>query len=148
MVDFLANKAPKSHKAMLISQGFNPETADLTTFVEHCERVETTDSIASAKIVSSDEEHEPKTKKRSKSKSDCGKKRPKRSSKKYCTHHGENTTHTTKDCNILKAKNKTRPKFSKKDFKKRSKEFNLIEKKASLEKAKYHALLLQSVLKT
>ena len=136
LVDFLANKAPKSHKAMLISQGFNPETADLTTFVEHCKRAETTDSIASAKIVASDEEHEPKTKKSRKSKSDRGKKRTKLSSKKYCTQHGENTTYNTKDCNHLKAKNKARPKFSKKDFKKRPKEFNLIEKKASLQKAK------------
>ena len=32
-VDSLANKAPRSHKAMLISQGFNPETGDLETFV-------------------------------------------------------------------------------------------------------------------
>ena len=53
---------------MLISQGFNLETSSLTTFVEHCERAETTDAIASAKFVASDEEHEPKTKKRSKSK--------------------------------------------------------------------------------
>ena len=35
LVDFLANKAPKSHKAMLISQVFNPETSSLATFVEH-----------------------------------------------------------------------------------------------------------------
>ena len=38
LVDFLANKAPRSHKAMLINQGFNPETSTLETFVEHCER--------------------------------------------------------------------------------------------------------------
>ena len=44
LVDFLANKAPKSHKAMLISQGFNAETSSLETFVEHCERAETTDT--------------------------------------------------------------------------------------------------------
>ena len=35
LVDSLANKAPRTHKAMLISQGFNPETANLETFVEH-----------------------------------------------------------------------------------------------------------------
>ena len=29
LVDSLTNKAPRTHKAMLISQGFNPETADL-----------------------------------------------------------------------------------------------------------------------
>ena len=38
LVDSLANKAPRSHKAMLIVQCFNPETATLETFVEHCER--------------------------------------------------------------------------------------------------------------
>ena len=55
----------------------------------------------------------------------------------YCSNHGENTSHTTKECNTLKAKDKAKPKFSKKYFKKKSREFNLIEKKASLEKAKY-----------
>ena len=35
LVDSLANKAPRIHKAMLISQGFSPETGDLETFVEH-----------------------------------------------------------------------------------------------------------------
>ena len=38
LVDSLAKKAPKSHKAMLIVQCFHPETATLETFVEHCER--------------------------------------------------------------------------------------------------------------
>ena len=35
LVDSLANKAQRIHKAMLISQVFNPETGDLATFVEH-----------------------------------------------------------------------------------------------------------------
>ena len=34
LVDSLANKAPRTHKAMMISQGFDPETANLDTFVE------------------------------------------------------------------------------------------------------------------
>ena len=55
----------------------------------------------------------------------------------YCSHHGEKISHNSKDCNTLKAKVKGKPKFSKKDFKKKSREFNLIEKKSSLEKAKY-----------
>ena len=50
LVDSLANKAPRSHKAVLISQGFNTETGDIETFVEHCERAETTDNIAGAKF--------------------------------------------------------------------------------------------------
>ena len=63
LVDFLANKAPKSHKAMLINQGFNPEISTLETFVEHCERAETTDDITGAKFAASDEEIEPRRKK-------------------------------------------------------------------------------------
>ena len=81
LVNFLANKAPKSHKAMLINQGFNPETSSLATFVEHCERAETTDDIAGAKIAASDKESDPRRKKR-KTKSDRGKKRIKSSTKK------------------------------------------------------------------
>ena len=137
MVDFLTNKAPKSHKAMLIAQGFNPETSSLATFFEHCKRAETTDEIASEKFVASDEESEPRKKKRSKTKSDRGKKCLKRSTKMYCSHHGENTSYNSKYFNTLKVKGKGKPKFSKKDFKKKSREFNLIEKKASLEKAEY-----------
>ena len=74
LVDSLANKAPRTHKAMLISQGFNPETANLETFVEHCEPAETTDNIAGAKFAASDEDSEPRKKKRTKSKYDHGKK--------------------------------------------------------------------------
>ena len=55
----------------------------------------------------------------------------------YCSLHGENTSHNSKDCNTIKAKGKGKPKFSKKDFKKKAREFNLIKKKASQEKAKY-----------
>ena len=44
LVNSIANKAPRSHKAMLISQGFNPETRYLETFVEHWERAENTQS--------------------------------------------------------------------------------------------------------
>ena len=60
LVDSIANKAPRYHKAMLIAQGFNPETANLETFVEHCERAETTDDIAGAKFTASNEDSEPR----------------------------------------------------------------------------------------
>ena len=35
LVDSLSNKAPRNHKAMMIALGFNPDIADLETFVEH-----------------------------------------------------------------------------------------------------------------
>ena len=41
---------------MLISQGFNPETGDLETFVEHCEWAENANNIAMAKSPASDED--------------------------------------------------------------------------------------------
>ena len=53
IVDSLANKALRTHKAMRISQGFNPETGDLATFVKHYERAETTDKISMAKFPAS-----------------------------------------------------------------------------------------------
>ena len=120
LVNSLANKAPMTHKAMLISQGFNPETANLETFVKHCERAETTDNIAGAKFSASDENSEPRKKKRNKSEDNHGKKRKKRSTKMYCSLHGENTSHTSRECNVLKSKGKEKPKLSKKDFKKNS----------------------------
>ena len=64
LVDSLANKAPRSHKAMLISQGFNPETGDIETFVEHCKRAETTDNIAGAKSSASDKDSDTTRKKK------------------------------------------------------------------------------------
>ena len=70
LVDSLANKAPRSHKAMLIYQGFNPETGDLETFVEHCERAETMDNIAGAKFSASDEDGDTKKKKSASSSKD------------------------------------------------------------------------------
>ena len=137
MVDSLANKSSRTHKAMLISQGFNPESADLETFVEHCERTEPTDDIAGAKFAASDEDSEPRKKKNGKTKDEHGKKRKKSSTKLHCSLHGENTSHTSKECNVLKSKRKKKPKFSKKDFKKKSREINFLENKASQQKAKY-----------
>ena len=93
MGNYLANKTPRSHKAMLILQGFNPETGDLETFVEHCERVETTDNIARAKFAASDEDSDTKRKKKRskfKEREENGKKRHKKQSSLYCSLRGEN----------------------------------------------------------
>ena len=60
LVDSFANKEPRIHKAMLISQDFNPETRYLETFVEHCKLAETTDNISGAKFAASDEESDTK----------------------------------------------------------------------------------------
>ena len=70
LVDSLANKAPVIHKAVLIYQGFNPETGDLETFVEHCKQAETTDNIAGAKFSASDEDSDTKNNKSASSSKD------------------------------------------------------------------------------
>ena len=136
-VDSLTNKAPRSHNAMLISQGFKPETRDLETFVEHCERAETTDNIARANSAASDEDSEPRKKKRLKSKDEHGKKRQKQHSKLYWSLRGKNTSHTSRECKVLKAKGKKKPKFSKKDYKKKAREVNILEKQDFYQREKY-----------
>ena len=55
----------------------------------------------------------------------------------YCSLHGDNTSHNSKDCNILKSKGSNKPKLYNKDFNKKTREFNITKKKASQEKSKY-----------
>ena len=139
LVDSLANKAPRSDKDMLISQGFNPETGDIETFVKHCERAETTDKIAGVKFAASDKDSDTKKKKmrlKFKGQDKHGTKRQKQHYKLYCSLHGENTSHTTRECNLLTAKEKEKPKFSKKDYKRKFREVNLLEKEASHQREK------------
>ena len=59
-MDSLSNKVPRIHKAMLIWKGFNPETGDLATFLEHCEWAETTENIAVANFFVSDKDSDTK----------------------------------------------------------------------------------------
>ena len=133
LVDSLASKAPRSHKAMLISQYFNPETEDLETFVEHCKPAETTDNISGAKFAASDEGSNIKSKKerpKFKEQGEHCKKRHKNSSL-YWSLHGENNSPTTRECKVLKAKTKDNPKYFTKDYKWKSREVNLLEKETS-----------------
>jgi hypothetical protein len=45
IMDLLSTKAPKEHKALMMEQGFNPETSTVEEFVEISERAETKDNI-------------------------------------------------------------------------------------------------------
>ena len=81
LVVSLANKGPRSHKAMLISIDFILETGYLATFVEHCKRAKTMDNIAVAKFSASEEESNTKIHKKSpkfKEREDKGKKHHKK----------------------------------------------------------------------
>ena len=64
LMDSLTNKNPRSDRAMLISQGFNPETGDMATFVEQCKWAKPTDNIAVAKFSTSDEYRDTKINKK------------------------------------------------------------------------------------
>ena len=105
---------------MLISQGFNPETGDLAIIVNHCDWSKTTDNIAVAKFSASDEDSDTKKQKKRfkfKERDENGKKRPKKNSSLYCSLHGENKSHTSRECKVLKARTKYKdnPKYENKD---------------------------------
>ena len=127
---------------MLISQGFNTETGDLATFVENCERSESTDNIAMAKFSASDEDSDTKRKKKSskfKEREKNGKKSHKKSSSIYWFLHGENKIHTYRECKVLKARDKDEdnPKYATKDHRRKSREVNLSEIEAAHKRSKY-----------
>ena len=107
LVNSLANKAPRSHRAMMISQVFNSETGDIETFVEHCERAETTYNIAIAKFSASYEGSDTKKNKncskKTKEREENGNKCRKNSSLCYSL-YGENNSHTSRGWKVLKAR--------------------------------------------
>ena len=110
---------------MLISQGFNPETGDLATFVEHCEKSETTDNISGAKFSASDKDSDTKRKKKRskfKERDENGKKYHKKQYFIYFSLRGENRIHTTRECKFLKARTNGRdkPKYSTNYYKRKS----------------------------
>ena len=140
MVDFLANKAPRNHKTMLIYQGFDPETVDLEIFMELCERSESTDNISGAKFAASDAESDTKLNKKRpnfKERQEHGKKRHDKQYLLYCSLHDENKSHTTRECKVLKAKTKDKPNYYTDYYKRKSRELNLLEKEAAHQRAKY-----------
>ena len=99
LVDSLANKAPRSHKAVLISQIFNPETGDLEIFVERFKRSDTTYNIDVANFPDLDEDSNTKRKKKRsnfKEREENGKKFHKKNSSLYWSLHGENKCHTSR----------------------------------------------------
>ena len=145
LVNSLAKTLSRSHKAMMISQGFNPEIGDLVTFVEHYERAYTTDNIAMAKISASDEDSDTMKNKRcpkkTKERGDSGKKHRKNASL-YCSLHGENNGHTLRECKILKSRaaEKDKYKYGNKDYKNKFTELNLLQAEANHQKSKYEEL--------
>ena len=145
LLDSLDNKYPRSHKAMLILQDFNPETGDMETFIKHCKWAQNRVNIAMAKVSASDKDSDTKRqKKRSKFKEceDNGKKYRKKTPSLYCSLHAENKTHASRECKVLKkrAKDKDNPKYGKMNHKKIFKGLNLLQAKTAHQKSKYENL--------
>ena len=72
------------------------------------------DNIVMAKFSASDEDSDTKKhknrSKKFKERGDNGKKRRKRNSSLYCSLHGENNSHTSRECKFLKSRDKYKDK--------------------------------------
>jgi hypothetical protein len=157
--DIMSHKAPSSHKRLMIEQGFNPETATTAELVEICERAETQDAIQKRSArkshshdddsSSEDERHHKKPYKKAKTT------RPVRH-EYYCTKHGPNSTHDTRECKVLRAERENKkenwkkrdtsePKYSdyRQKYKKKSAELHLLQMETRKAKAKYTKAIKQ-----
>ena len=98
--------------------------------------------IAGAKFSAPEEDSDTKRKKKRfkfKEQEESGKKRHNNQSSLYCSLPGENKSHTTRECKVIKARTKDRdnPNYSTKYYKRKSREVNLLEKEAAYQRAKY-----------
>ena len=145
LVDYLAKKAPRSHKAMMILQVFNTETGYLATIVEHCKQADTTNKISIAKFYASDKDIDTKKNKKlskkTKEREDNGKKRRKNSSL-YSIFHGEKNSHNSRECKVLKSRDldKYKSKYVNKCYKNSFKELNLLQAESAHQKSNYENL--------
>jgi hypothetical protein len=153
MMELLASKAPKSHKELMTDHGFDPQTATTAEFVEICERAETKESLRSkskqhARFESDDDSSHDERHKKKKAKE---RKSNTARTRFFCTRHGPNNTHDSKDCKVLIAEAKeNKPDWKKKNsdgvskykdyqskYKKKAKELNLLQLETKKEKAKW-----------
>jgi hypothetical protein len=153
IMDILASKSPKSHKELMTTHGFDPQTATIEEFVEISERAETKDGLYRSKKTrfesdddsSNDERPSKKAKKKASKKPSYNNK-----SRYYCTEHGPNPTHDSGDCKVLlNRKPGEKSDWKKKDhsagkykdyqskYKKKHQELNLLQAETKKEKAKW-----------
>ena len=98
------------------------------------------DNISGEKFYASDKDSDTNTKKKRpkfKEQDKHGKKCHNKHSSLYFSLHGENNSHTTRECKVLKAKTKEKPKYSTNEYRRKYREVNLLEKEASHQRAKY-----------
>jgi hypothetical protein len=117
LIDILVSKAPKSHRELMVDQGFNPQTATTDEFVEICERVESKNALRSNRTRGNDDdssEDERLTRKTMKKHHASDYTKSKRLPF-YCKEHGPNRTHDSKDCKVLNGNRKEPNDWKKKD---------------------------------
>ena len=146
LLDILASRAPTPARAMMIEHGFDPQAANITQFVELCERAETKQALkhhiqkeAEASASGSDDNSYKKVARKGKShkaKHDSYKSKASRPAKEleyYCKLHKQNDSHDTEKCKVLNGDSSYKKKTSfAQDKHKR-------DDKRSSEKAKYKA---------
>ena len=96
-----------------------------------------------AKFSTSDEDSDTKRHKKCskkfKEREENGKKYLKKKSSLYCSLHGENKSHSSRKCKVLKerSKDKDKTKYGKKYYKKKFKELNILQAEAAHQNSKY-----------
>jgi hypothetical protein len=120
IVDVLATKAPKEHKALMIEQGFNPETSTFEQFVEVSKRAETKKTVCkerkrcfhSKDISSSEDERPNKKQKPTKARNS----RSGQDRKEFCCkEHAPNSTHNSSDFKVIHGRSSDKQAWKNKD---------------------------------
>jgi hypothetical protein len=148
IMDILSTKAPKEHKALMIEQGFNPETSTVEEFVKISKCAETKVNIYQERkhFFNSNNDSYTEDERRSKKKQKPFKARNYQSNSDrkefHCKEHGPNSTHNSSDCKVIHGKQSDKQAWKNKDkpekcsdykskHKNKSRELNLLQMEAS-----------------
>mgnify|MGYP000293913334 CR=1 FL=1 len=151
LLDILASKAPKHHKAIMIKHGFDPQTATIEEFVEISERAETKEALEKNSQEATNNYASDTSNKKStrsvKSRKKYEERPPRERKEFYCKEHGPNSTHNSRDCKVLinaGDKPKWKPDGNKKEYsdhkakyKNKLRDMNAIHQEAYDEKEKW-----------
>ena len=152
LLDILASKAPQAHKAIMIEQGFDPQTATIQEFVEISERAETKEALTQNKQArfsaedSDSEDSQKKSRRNKKLRKNRKESSPRQSY--FCKHHGPNPTHDSETCKVLLNETSGKPSWKKPDrkrdykdhkskYKSKARDLNLLHKSVKAEKDKW-----------
>ena len=150
ILEHLEFAIPSSWQKQMVLQGFNTLERTIEDFIEFCERLEFSKSIYDSSHSHNGQKACAKNgneKSDSKVSAEKGHNR-KRKAQYYCLYHGDNTTHDTNDCKVLKAQaEKMAAAHSNLNKGKYSKKRNKTEE-TKKEFQSFKAEIVRSVLKT